>query len=355
MATTNYSFAQLAGTDAAGYSTINGLINSIDTKLYNRIYKTGASNPLAYDVMVFTGTWATDGTGGYWTSSKVTADSLAGNAVTTGKILDANVTTAKIADDAVTLAKLAANSVNASKIVDGSIGTAELADGSVSAAKLDAGLTTQVLPAGMIVPFAGTTAPSGWLLCTGQAVSRTTYAGLFSIVGATYGNGDGSTTFNVPDMTGRVPVCKSADAEFSDLGETGGVKSVTLSAAQSGIAAHSHTASSAANTTGITFSDPGHGHGVYDPGHAHSINAVQNTVSRGAGSSSFDKWVDSGASRATNGAGTGIGIYGNTTGAYISDPQHSHSITVNNATATVASEAHTNLQPYITLNYIIKY
>ena len=353
MATTNYSFAQLAGTDAAGYSTINGLINSIDTKLYNRIYKTGASNPLEYDVMVFTGTWANDGTGGYWTSSKVTADSLAGNAVTTGKILDANVTTAKIADDAVTLAKLANNSVNASKIVDGSIGTSELADGSVSAAKLDAGLTTQVLPAGMIAPFAGTTAPSGWLLCTGQAVSRTTYAGLFGIVGTTYGVGDGSTTFNVPDMTGRVPVCKSADAEFSDLGETGGVKSVTLSAAQSGIAAHSHPASSAANTTGITFSDPGHGHGVYDPGHSHGITVF--SYQGGAASGSARGVYGGPSGGGTNGSGTGISIYGNTTGAYISDPQHSHSITVNNATATVASEAHTNLQPYITLNYIIKY
>ena len=354
MATTNYSFAQLAGTDAAGYSSINALINSIDTKLYNRIYKTGASDPLAYDVMVFTGTWANDGTGGYWTSSKVTADSLAGNAVTTGKILDANVTTAKIADDAVTLAKLANNSVNASKIVDGSVGTAELADGSVSAAKLDAGLTSQNLPAGMIVPFAGSSAPaSGWLLCTGQAISRTTYSGLFNIIGTTYGSGDGSTTFNIPDMQGRVSVGKSADAEFDTLGKTGGVKSVTLSAAQSGIAAHSHPASSAANTTGITFNDPGHGHGVYDPGHAHGITVFSYQGGAASGSARGVYGGPSGGS--TNGSGTGISIYGNTTGAYISDPQHSHSITVNDATATAASSAHTNLQPYITLNYLIKY
>jgi len=353
MPTTNYSFTLLAGSDTAGYTSINTLINSIDTKLYNRIYK-GASAPLANHVMVFTGTWNDEGSGGYWTSRLITDESLAGNAVTTGKILDANVTTAKIADANVTLAKLANNSVNASKIVDGSIGTAELADGSVTAAKLDAGLTTQILPAGMIAPFAGTTAPSGWLLCNGQAISRETYAGLFGIVSTTYGSGDGSTTFNVPDMTGRVPVCKSADAEFSDLGETGGVRSVTLTSAESGIPSHGHTASSSPATTNITLTDPGHNHSINDPGHSHSINALQNTVGRGPGSSTFDKWVDSGASRGTNGSGTGISINGSGTGISFSDPQHSHPITVVNNTAANATNAHTNLQPYITLNYIIK-
>lgn len=61
-----------------------------------------------------------------------------------------------------------------------------------------------VMPAGVIVPFAGTTAPSGWLLCDGSAVSRMTYADLFNATGAgsTWGDGDGSTTFNLPDLRG---------------------------------------------------------------------------------------------------------------------------------------------------------
>lgn len=60
--------------------------------------------------------------------------------------------------------------------------------------------------AGSIQVWPGSTAPEGWLLCNGQAVSRTTYANLFSVLGTTYGQGDGSTTFNVPDLTGRVPM-----------------------------------------------------------------------------------------------------------------------------------------------------
>lgn len=61
-------------------------------------------------------------------------------------------------------------------------------------------------PIGKIVMYAGSSAPRGWLLCQGQAVSRTTYAKLFSVIGTTYGSGDGSTTFNVPDMRGRSPL-----------------------------------------------------------------------------------------------------------------------------------------------------
>jgi len=59
------------------------------------------------------------------------------------------------------------------------------------------------IPSGMLAPFAGTSAPSGWFLCYGQAVSRTTYAALFTAIGTVYGIGDGSTTFNLPDLRGR--------------------------------------------------------------------------------------------------------------------------------------------------------
>lgn len=61
------------------------------------------------------------------------------------------------------------------------------------------------VPPGSVFPFAGSSAPAGYLLCAGQPVSRTTYARLFTAIGSTYGNGDGSTTFNVPDLRGRAP------------------------------------------------------------------------------------------------------------------------------------------------------
>lgn len=63
--------------------------------------------------------------------------------------------------------------------------------------------TGLVLPIGAIVPYGGSTTPSGYLLCNGSAVSRTTYANLFEAIGTTYGSGDGSTTFNVPNLTDK--------------------------------------------------------------------------------------------------------------------------------------------------------
>lgn len=61
------------------------------------------------------------------------------------------------------------------------------------------------VPTGSILPYGGSTAPTGWLLCSGGAISRATYADLFAVIGTAYGAGDGSTTFNLPNYTGRVP------------------------------------------------------------------------------------------------------------------------------------------------------
>lgn len=76
--------------------------------------------------------------------------------------------------------------------------------------------------AGTIVMTGRTTAPTGWLLCNGSAVSRSTYAGLFAAIGTAYGTGDGSTTFNVPDMRQRFPLGKANSGTGATLGGTGG-------------------------------------------------------------------------------------------------------------------------------------
>lgn len=109
------------------------------------------------------------------------------------------------------------------------------------------------VPTGSIFPFAGATAPSGYLICDGAAISRTTYSDLFSLLSTTYGAGDGSTTFNIPNLKGKVPVgLDSTDTDFDTLGETGGEKTNTLTINE--IPAHNHNLSvQGGNTTSYGF------------------------------------------------------------------------------------------------------
>jgi microcystin-dependent protein len=78
------------------------------------------------------------------------------------------------------------------------------------------------VPIGVPLPYGGTTAPPGFFMCDGAAVSRAVYARLFAVLSTRYGAGDGSTTFNLPDMRGRFPLGKAPSGTGSTLGETGG-------------------------------------------------------------------------------------------------------------------------------------
>lgn len=148
------------------------------------------------------------------------------------------------------------------------------------------------LPIGAIMPFGSDTIPENWLLCDGSAVSRTTYQDLFNTIGTTYGTGDGFTTFNLPNLKGKIPVGKdSNDTAFDTLGETGGEKTHTLTVQEM----------------------PSHNHKL-------PINV--------GGSSSIEVLDYLG---------------GSTTGQYYVDSQ-----------TTGGGQAHNNLQPYIVQNYIIK-
>ena len=107
-----------------------------------------------------------------------------------------------------------------------------------------AGGSTPLVPIGTILDFAAATAPTGYLVCDGSAVSRSTYAALFAVIGTTWGSGNGSTTFNIPDFRGRTAIGAgtgtASDATAHALGSNGGTETHKLTHAQSGVPAHSH-------------------------------------------------------------------------------------------------------------------
>jgi microcystin-dependent protein len=92
-------------------------------------------------------------------------------------------------------------------------------------------------PTGSVTMYAAASAPPGWLICDGSAVSRTVYAALFSVIGVLWGPGDGSTTFNIPDMSGRVP--GGTGGTLGGLTTQGGVDSISLSSAN--LPQHTHS------------------------------------------------------------------------------------------------------------------
>ena len=143
------------------------------------------------------------------------------------------------------------SSVDANRAVD----TDHIKDGSVTADKLDSAAVSVLMPTASLMPYAGSAAPTGYLLCDGAAISRTTYSSLFGIVGTTYGVGDGSTTFNIPDLRGRVVAGQddmggssanrltnqTGGLNGDNLGATGGAETHLLTSAESGLPAHFHT------------------------------------------------------------------------------------------------------------------
>ena len=176
-----------------------------------------------------------------------------------------------------------------------------------------------LMPPGVVSPFAGSAAPTGWLLCAGQTVSRTTYARLFTAISTTYGVGDGSTTFNLPDLRGRAVFGKD-NMNSSDAGRlttgTGRIDGDTLGA------------SGGAQTHTLTSSEmPSHVHSVTDPGHTHAqqVGLGSAYFVGPAGQLSIDAYTSTGS------ATTGISL-GSTGG----------------------DQAHNNVPPGLILNYIIK-
>ncbi|DBB16212.1 TPA: hypothetical protein ACH3X3_014539 [Trebouxia sp. C0006] len=160
-------------------------------------------------------------------------------------------------------------------------------------------------------------APDGWLLCNGQAVKREKYSQLFGVIKSVYGDGDGQTTFNVPNLQGRVAVGQSSEGSgFEKIGDIGGEVAHKLEVHEM----------------------PAHTHGVHDPGHRHHVRYCgRNYTAQGGKDSAF-------------GANT-LGRDGEGSGVGDTDPELSH-ISLQQAGSNVP---HNNMPPFIVMCYFIKW
>ena len=189
---------------------------------------------------------------------------------------------------------------------------------------VDVGSSGFNVSSGFILPFGGGTAPSGWLECNGAAVSRSTYSDLFAIIGTIYGAGDGSTTFNVPDLQGRVMMGEGGNTasrtptDLENIGDTGGSQSVAL--VVDNLPSHSHQ----------TFA-PGSTVGGFGPFYGACDN-------QGARRLMFDNGGRSGRNCRHASSSGWLGV----------------NTTTNNTGTAGADTAHDNIQPSIVINYLIK-
>lgn len=181
----------------------------------------------------------------------ITTPLLADECNTLAKQAPNSVDTPNLVNGCVTLEKQAENSVDTPNLVNGCVTTDKLANQDVTLAKLAQEVIDRLIPIGTVVEFAGTAgSPAMWLECNGQAISRATYATLFTNLGTIYGVGDGATTFNLPDRRGRVAVgigsdnstfgrITAATADSITLGGTFGAETQTLDVTQ--IPPHTHS------------------------------------------------------------------------------------------------------------------
>jgi microcystin-dependent protein len=215
---------------------------------------------------------------------------------------------------------------------------------------------------GAIKPWSKATAPAGYVLCDGAAISRTDYADLFAIISTTYGAGNGSTTFNVPNLQGKMP--QGYDGSTYALAGTGGANTVTVSVTNNQAATSTSTQAvtvtgSIDNTSLTTAQLASHEHTFSvanmtgGPGPKRSI---YNPTKVGTGYATSDRWNENEGIKAVGGNNSVVSA-GSGTG-------HTHSHTLagtltgnvtTNLTGTVTAAGTNSFSPYVVVNYIIKH
>lgn len=182
-------------------------------------------------------------------------------------------------NEVVTPAKLNSAATPVVALANNEVTTLTIADGAVTQAKLNSSVT--LVPTGAIMPFAMNTAPSGWLAANGSAVSRTTFAALFAAIGTTYGAGDGSTTFTLPDLRGYFVRGSGTNSD--------GVAAGTFGAKQAdGVISHTHGTGEESNThfhyavAGVT--------GAQEPYTSVNINASEYIAARAESGGGTPDW-----------------------------------------------------------------
>jgi len=201
---------------------------------------------------------------------------------------------------------------------------------------------------GTIKPWPKAAAPSGYLLCDGTAVSRTTYAELYVITGDTYGAGNGSTTFNVPQLQGKTP--QGYDGNTYNLAGTGGANTVTV-AVTNNQAVNSAVNSTLANNQAVAVTGSISNTSITEAqlaSHSHTgPGANRQTSSPGSGGANA-------GSTAAAGSGTGHTHAHTLAGTITGSVALSNAIT--NALTGAVTAAGTNaFSPYVVVNYIIKH
>jgi microcystin-dependent protein len=221
------------------------------------------------------------------------------------------------------------------------------------------------VPIGVILMFGGPTAPPGFMLCNGNQVSRTLYSQLFAAIGTSWGVGDGTTTFNLPDMRGRAGVGAGQGTGLTNrvIGTYFGAESVLLQASESGMPAHTPTGSIGNDNAEHTHTYSANT-GTVSADHTH-VNAGGYNVVINVGSPST--W-NLGNEISNGTAYVGYLSYGYVSGGGISTNHthavsgttsgrsavHQHGVTINQVPAANAASAHANSQPSAVVNHIIR-